>query len=125
MSRSHSKRASIVAGNFVEIDSRKILVTTIFTHNLGSSDEIFVSGIPMIQRRTDEELAMPIYAREHEGYEIFSASKITERPLFSLAIRRGSGRRLQVAEVLANEERDLGVRREDEFLVIATELEII
>lgn len=110
----------------VDIDGKKALITTIFTHKMRSSEEIFVSVIPMLQRRLDEELEMPILSPQHGGFEIFSARKIAERPLYYVAVRKGLGRKLERVNMgFPNEERDMGVRRDHEFLLIPAELEII
>ncbi|KZZ91982.1 hypothetical protein AAP_03201 [Ascosphaera apis ARSEF 7405] len=124
--RSHSKRISVEAGDVVDINNRKVLITTIFTHKLKDTEEMFVSAIPLIQRRVEEELKLPVLGREHGGFEIINADRITERPLYSLAVRRGLGRKLEPVNMkFPNEERDMGVRWDHEFLLAPAELEIM
>ncbi|KZZ87452.1 hypothetical protein AAP_05685 [Ascosphaera apis ARSEF 7405] len=125
--RSHSKRTCVIAGDIVDIDGQKVLITTIFTHKLRNhSDEIFVSAIPMIQRRFDEMLQLPVLTRQQGGFQIFSARRITERPLYKLAIRRGPGKKLEEVDMnFPNNAPDMDVRWDHEFLLCPAELEIM
>lgn len=110
----------------IEVDNERGIVTTIFTHKFRWTEETFVSMIPVVEKRKDPELDTSIMGSDFRGFQLVNAKRITERPLYYIAIKKGLGRSLErQAMNFPNDEKDMGITWNHEFMVIPAELEII